>query len=125
MPIKGLGRESGRRPDVILGDRFGTSCAGAVITRIEEAFRARGYHVVRNRPYAGGFITEHYGEPLIGRHAVQIEIARPLYMDERTLEPHAGFTRLAQDLGAIFAGVMADIPRDLPLDDQSRPLAAE
>jgi N-formylglutamate amidohydrolase len=121
MPIKGLGRESGKRPDVILGDRFGTSCAGSIVTRFEEAFRGRGYHVVRNRPYAGGFITEHYGEPLIGRHALQIEIARPLYMDERTLEPHSGFTRLAQDLGAIFAGVMAEIPQGL----HGRPLAAE
>ena len=65
----------------------------------------RGYTVVRNKPYAGGFITEHYGEPALARHALQIEINRALYMDERQLRKTAGFKSLADDLAAVFAGV--------------------
>ena len=60
---------------------------------VESALRGRGYAVVRNKPYAGGFITEHYGEPARGRHALQIEINRALYMDERTLDADAGLRR--------------------------------
>ena len=85
MPSTSLRREDGREADIVLGDRYGTSCA----TRAHRPRRgrrcaSRGYSVVRNKPYAGGFITEHYGEPALGRHALQIEINRALYMDERT-----------------------------------------
>ena len=48
--------------------------------------RERGYVVSRNKPYAGGFITEHYGNPAAGLHAIQLEINRALYMDERRFE---------------------------------------
>ncbi len=54
--------------------------------------------MARNKPYAGGFITEHYGQPARDRHAIQIEINRALYMHEQTLTPHDGFLRLAADL---------------------------
>jgi N-formylglutamate amidohydrolase len=57
-----------------------------------------GYNVHRNRPYAGGFITEHYGRPGAGRHAVQIEVARSLYMDESRLEPNDQFPLVAKHL---------------------------
>jgi len=73
--------------------------------------------VVRNKPYAGGFITEHYGEPAAGRQALQIEINRALYMDERTLARKAAFAALARDLNEVFAQVIAggmdgfDVPR--------------
>src|SRR5918912_260632 len=70
---------------------------------------ARGYAVVRNKPYAGGFITEHYGEPALGRHALQIEINRALYMDERSLSRRAGFAGVAADLCGAFAEVAAEI----------------
>ncbi|HEX2255165.1 MAG TPA: N-formylglutamate amidohydrolase, partial [Afifellaceae bacterium] len=60
--------------------------------------RELGYNVCRNKPYAGGFITEHYGRPAQGLHALQVEINRALYMDEARLEPHSGFARLKRDL---------------------------
>ncbi|GAU82884.1 N-formylglutamate deformylase [Bosea sp. BIWAKO-01] len=88
---------------MILGDRFGTSAAGYIIDIAEEAFRRRGLSVTRNRPYAGGFITEHYGAPASGVHALQIEINRALYMNEATLEPHAGFAELEQAIGTAMA----------------------
>ena len=85
---------SARGADIVLGDRFGSSCAPDLTERAERIFRSLGFKVVRNRPYAGGFATEHYGRPHEGCHALQIEISRALYMDERSLEPHAGFAPL-------------------------------
>ncbi|MEH3148094.1 MAG: N-formylglutamate amidohydrolase [Methylobacterium frigidaeris] len=108
MPSTSLGREEGPRTDMVLGDRFGTSCAPALTNCVEGALRAEGFRVVRNRPYAGGFITEHYGEPSLGRHALQIEINRALYMDERTLIPKPGFDALAERLLAVVARVAAE-----------------
>jgi N-formylglutamate amidohydrolase len=76
---------------------------------VDSALRARGYTVLRNKPYAGGFITEHYGEPALGRHALQIEINRGIYMDERSLEKNRAFAELSDDLAHVFARVMAEI----------------
>lgn len=106
MPSSSLGRDDAARTDIVLGDRYGTSCAPLMTELVERALRARGYGVVRNKPYAGGFITEHYGEPGADRHALQVEINRALYMNERTLERRTGFDALARDLCAVFAQVM-------------------
>ncbi len=87
--------------DIVLGDRFGTSCSVAITDAIEEFLCIRGYRVTRNKPYAGGFITEHYGQPLSGVHAIQIEICRTLYMDERLYRKNAGFAPLVEDMTAL------------------------
>ena len=71
--------------DIVLGDRFGSSAAGWVLDTLERALRDSGLAVRRNKPYAGGYITERHGAPSQGRHAVQIEINRSLYMDERRI----------------------------------------
>jgi N-formylglutamate amidohydrolase len=71
--------------DVVLGDRFGSSAAGWVLDTLEQTLRDSGLGVRRNKPYAGGYITERHGAPIQGRHAVQIEINRALYMDERRI----------------------------------------
>ena len=86
------------RPDFVLGDRFGASCMPELTDRAASILHQLGYTVCRNKPYAGGFITEHYGRPARGLHALQIEINRGLYMDEHRLEPHDGFDRLSADL---------------------------
>ena len=109
MPSTSLARDDAGKADIVLGDRYGTSCWTALTDVVEEALRARGYVVVRNKPYAGGFITEYYGEPALGRHALQIEINRALYMDERTLARRAGFAGVAADLCAAFTEVAAEI----------------
>lgn len=109
MPSTSVNREDGVKADIVLGDRYGTSCAAILIDLVEAALRGRGLTVVRNKPYAGGFITEHYGEPGLGRHALQIEINRALYMDERRLERTSGFSALAADLTLAFAQVIADL----------------
>jgi N-formylglutamate amidohydrolase len=81
------------RPDIVLGDRYGTSCAAAVTAEAERILNRLGYSVVRNNPYAGGFNTEHYGHPAQGLHALQIELNRALYMDELRLERSRNFSR--------------------------------
>ena len=67
--------------------------------------------VSRNKPYAGGFITEHYGNPAAGLHAIQLEINRALYMDERRYERSGTFGRLAADMETL-ARRLGEIPLD-------------
>lgn len=107
MPSSGLDRDGAAKADLVLGDRFGTSAGGYVTEIAEEAFRRQGLSVTRNRPYAGGFITEHYGTPASGVHALQLEFGRALYMDETTLTPHAGFAALERAIGAAMAECFA------------------
>ncbi|HSD93056.1 MAG TPA: N-formylglutamate amidohydrolase [Methyloceanibacter sp.] len=109
MPSNPIAEQGGGRPDFVLGDRFGTSC-GAEITRLAAAqLKARGYAVALNKPYAGGYITEHYGRPHKGQHALQIEINRALYMDETSFERSAGYERLSDDLQAMVHALIAGI----------------
>ena len=93
--------------DFVLGDRYGAACGGPLVDLVERHLRAAGYHVQRNKPYAGGFITEHYGNPGAGFHALQIEINRALYMDEQNLEPKAAFGPLSADLADLTQRLMA------------------
>lgn len=102
------------RADIIIGDRYGTSCHPAIVDILEIALHRRGYLVQRNNPYAGGFITEHYGNPSVGTHAVQIEVNRGLYLDERTLEPKPEAVTLADDLVAVLAGLADFVSGGLP-----------
>lgn len=94
------------RPDIVLGDRYGTSCAGALTAEAERVLKRLGYSVARNNPYAGGFNTEHYGRPARGLHALQIEINRALYMDEGQLERADSFVQVRDDMAA-FATELA------------------
>jgi N-formylglutamate amidohydrolase len=101
MPSLAGSRDERPRADIVLGDRYGTSCVAGVTDVIETTLHDLGYLVSRNKPYAGGFITEHYGNPPAGLHAIQLEINRALYMDERKFEPIASFGQLATDLEAL------------------------
>jgi N-formylglutamate deformylase len=109
MPSSTGSKDERPRADVVLGDRYGTSCVAAVAETVEQVLRGLGYSVSRNKPYAGGFITEHYGNPAAGLHAMQLELNRALYMDERRYERSATFGRLAADLEAL-ADQLAVIP---------------
>ena len=101
MPSNIRGGPTRVRPDFVLGDRFGASCMPELTDCAAATLQRLGYTVCRNKPYAGGFITEHYGRPARGLHALQIEVNRGLYMDEYRLEPHRGFERLSADLVAL------------------------
>ncbi|MEN2979722.1 N-formylglutamate amidohydrolase [Tistrella bauzanensis] len=90
------------RVDFVLGDRFGAACAPRVIDTAQTTLERMGYNVARNRPYAGGFVTEHYGRPIAGVHALQIEINRALYMDEARLRPLPDFEAVAADIARLI-----------------------
>jgi N-formylglutamate amidohydrolase len=109
MPSVGVSRDEPRRPDLVIGDRYGTSCAGLLPDAVEETMSRLGYSVGRNKPYAGGFITEHYGNPASGLHTIQLELNRAIYMDERRRERSPGFARVAADF-AVLAETLAAIP---------------
>jgi N-formylglutamate amidohydrolase len=109
MPSSTGHKDERPRPEFVLGDRYGTSCVGAVSETVEHTLRSLGYSASRNKPYAGGFITEHYGNPAAGLHAIQLEINRALYMDERRYERSRNFGRLAADLDTL-ARRLGEIP---------------
>ncbi|MFL5258943.1 MAG: N-formylglutamate amidohydrolase [Hyphomicrobiales bacterium] len=96
--------------DVVLGDRHGAACAEEITGTLEDLLRGEGLRVIRNKPYAGGFITQNYGAPGHGRHALQIEINRAIYMDERSFELSAGFARLRLALERVFERLLPTLP---------------
>ena len=103
-----LGRNGERAtPDIVLGDRYGTTCAPVLIDLVETAFTTAGLRVARNRPYAGGFCTRAYGRPQHGTHAIQIEISRHLYMNETTLEKNDGFEPLRRIVEALIQSLLS------------------
>jgi len=109
MPSTAGAKDDRPRADIVLGDRYGTSCVPVVAETIEQTLSGQGYAISRNKPYAGGFITEHYGNPAVGLHAIQLEINRALYMDERRYERSKNFAQLAANL-EVLANVLAVIP---------------
>ena len=109
MPSIGVSRDEPRRPDVVIGDRYGTSCAPLLPDMVEITMSRLGYSVGRNKPYAGGFITEHYGNPASGLHAIQLELNRAIYMDERRREKGPRFAQVAADFAAL-ADALASVP---------------
>jgi N-formylglutamate amidohydrolase len=100
----------GPRPDIVLGDRFGAAADSKITRFLKECLADLGYEVQMNRPYAGGYITEHYGRPARSVHAVQLELNRGLYLDEKTLEPTADFARLKRDLEGLAGPLFCDLP---------------
>lgn len=114
MPSSAALPQPGRhaqKTDIVLGDRFGSSCDGALSEALEEALTAQGFSVMRNRPYAGGHITAAWGRPTAGVHAIQIEVNRGLYADERGLRPLPGFRGVARRL---VAAIGLFVSRALP-----------
>lgn len=112
MPSIGVSRDEPRRPDMVIGDRYGTSCASLLADTVEDTMSGLGYSIGRNKPYAGGFITEHYGNPASGLHVIQLELNRAVYMDERRREKGPRFAQVASDFS-----VLAEMIAALPLGD--------
>jgi N-formylglutamate amidohydrolase len=109
MPSVGVSRDEPRRPDIVIGDRYGTSCASLLPDVVEGVMGQLGYSIGRNKPYAGGFITEHYGNPASGLHTVQLELNRAIYMDERRRERSPRFAQVGADF-AKLADALALVP---------------
>lgn len=102
--------KNGKRPEIVLGDRFGASAHPEIVDAIDDAFSAAGFVVSRNSPFAGAYVTQNYGRPSRGQHAVQIEIDRSLYMDETRIVPNENFASFRQVLRSIICQI-ADVGR--------------
>ena len=103
--LEGTFRAGQKRPEIVLGDRFGASASHQIVNRIQDILTGAGFAVSRNMPFAGAYITQRYGCPSQNQHAVQIEIDRALYMDEATLMPHEGFAHLSDRLRLVVAQI--------------------
>lgn len=113
--VDSIARAGARRPEVVIGDRFGASAGGEIVDRIEAAFAAAGLTVVRNAPFAGAYIAQHYGRPSRNQHAVQIEIDRDIYMNEQAIRPNANFHPFRKLLRGVISEISSIGTRDLPL----------
>ena len=116
--MDGIARAGARRPDIVLGDRFGAAAGGEIIDRIESAFASAGLVVARNAPFAGAYVTQAYGRPSRGQHAVQVEIDRSIYMNEQLIRRNKNF----EAFRATLQGVIAEIS---DIGQRRMPLAAE
>ena len=113
--LRSAPRIRGRRPEIILGDRFGVACAPWVMDLADRAFTGAGFCVARNAPFAGGCITQRYGRPGRGIHAIQVEIDRALYLDEIRIEPGPGFEAVRTALRPVIGALAEARPDALPL----------
>ncbi|MEM8732286.1 MAG: N-formylglutamate amidohydrolase [Pseudomonadota bacterium] len=118
--MDGITRKGARRPEIVLGDRFGAAACGDIVDQIEAAFTGAGFLVARNAPFAGAYVTQAYGRPSRNQHAVQVEIDRALYMDERRIRPNARYGAFKMLLRRVIAEVAA-----IGQDRDQMPLAAE
>jgi N-formylglutamate amidohydrolase len=108
MPHEALASTSyayNQKPEVVLGDRHGAACAPGLIEAVEAAFKRTGLRVTRNLPFAGAHVAQSYGRPAAGRHAIQIEIDRALYLDEAKVRPSADF----EEFRTLLTGVIAEL----------------
>jgi N-formylglutamate deformylase len=100
-----------RPPQIVIGDRFGTSAAPMLVDFIDNYFARLGWRVARNAPYAGGYTTETHGRPVAGIHAVQIEIDRALYMDTVTMTRTRDFSRIANAMTTLAQLLVVAAPK--------------
>ena len=99
--------------DFVIGDRDGSSASPALSSLVCEVLRGFGYDVSYNHPYKGVELVRRYGDPVAHRHSIQVEVNRKLYMDERTLQTHAGFAVLRGHLRELVQRLLATDPRTL------------
>ncbi len=116
--VESVTRTGARRPDIVLGDRFGAAAGGAVVDRVEAAFKDQGFRVARNTPFAGAYIAQAYGRPSRSQHAIQVELDRALYMDEQRIVPNQNFYTVRRALRA----AVSEIAR---IGQERMPMAAE
>ena len=115
----------GERPiDAALGDRYGRSCHPRLVDAAERVLANAGLRVARNRPYAGGHITELHGRPALARHALQLELRRGLFMDERTHAKNDGFASVQELLGGLVQALAAGV-LDVAASRPARPRAID
>ena len=115
MPARSVNINSAPRT-IVLGNGFGSSAPAELIARAREIFLNLGYQVFENQPYSGGFITRHYGQVERGVFALQVEISRAAYMDEKTLQPRNELYDVRADM-VQFVAELAKVPKLLQVTE--------
>lgn len=106
-----IASRAGKRPEIVVGDRYGAAAANPIVEQIEQAFRDRGFNVARNAPFAGAYIAQTYGRPVINQHAIQIEMDRGLYMNEAEICHGENFSSFKLLLNQVLSDI-TDLGRD-------------
>lgn len=101
-----------RRADMVIGDFHGASCPARLVDRVEAYLQSCGFSVARNKPYAGGYITQHYARAAEGLHSLQLEINRDLYMHETEIVKSPGFSRVQKAMGGLVELLRASATPD-------------
>ncbi len=102
--VEGIGGGA-PRPEIVLGDRFGTTARQDLVDRVEAAFSGAGLRVMRNTPFAGAYTAKRYGQPSRSQHVIQIEIDRSLYMNEQGVTPN----RRLEEFRKLLSGITAKL----------------
>jgi N-formylglutamate deformylase len=108
--MKAIGRRKGQsipRDDFVLGDLEGESCDPIFTEFVAGTLRGFGYTVRLNHPFKGAELVTRFGRPRDGRHSLQIEINRGLYMDEDRIEKTEGFDALKTNIDGLLTAVAA------------------
>ncbi len=108
MPAENRG---GRAAAFVLGDAHGGACAPRVVAHVEDWLRRHGHDTRRNDPYAGGYVTRHYGKPATGTHVLQLEISRSLYMVEASHRRRSRFADVCAEITALATDLVANAAR--------------
>lgn len=103
-------RGNTRKVDIVLGDRFGASCDPELVHLWRDGFAAAGLSVRLNHPYPGGFFTETHGQPRKGRHALQIEINRSLYLNGASTLKSNNFNEIKDTVETVFEVFAGALP---------------
>ena len=121
MPPLGAGRQSQLSAEFVVGDRFGSSCAGELCAAVFDHFATSGRRAAHNRPYAGGYVLDRHAAPAKGLHGIQVEVCRSTYLDERLDEPGLQF----ESISAVLAGLVRRLADEMALLGQHSRQAAE
>lgn len=124
MPPLGL-RDGLPAAEFVVGDRFGTTCHGALVANCFAYFAEQRRAAAHNRPYAGGYVLERHAAPAGGIHAVQLEIDRSRYLDARLTEPGPGFAAMVEVLTGLVLRLAAEVSGLAHPDPAAWPQAAE
>ena len=110
MPMRStnsLRSSDGKSPNIVLGNRFGSSCSSDIMEQIKSSFEDAGFRVSQNIPFSGAYILKNYGRPSINEHAVQIEIDRGLYLNEKLVEKSDKYYDLKYKLKTVIRDIVS------------------
>ncbi|MDA8800587.1 N-formylglutamate amidohydrolase [Amylibacter sp.] len=110
MPMRSthsLRSSDGKSPNIVLGNRFGSSCSSDIMEQIKSSFEDAGFRVSQNVPFSGAYILKNYGRPSINEHAVQIEIDRGLYLNEKLVEKSDKYYDLKYKLKTVIRDIVS------------------